>query len=57
MEGQRMEKKPGGRKKGLIIAGAVAGVLAAAYLGLCLWTGQSGQIFPTPGWRGWTCRA
>ena len=46
MEGQRMEKKPGVPKKGLIIAGAVVGVLVAAYLGVCLWAGQSQSIFP-----------
>ena len=46
MEGQRVEKKPGMPKKGLIVAGVVVGVLAAAYLGLCAWTGQSQTIFP-----------
>ena len=46
MEGQRVEQKPGKPKKGLIIAGVVVGVLAAAYLGLCAWAGQSRTIFP-----------
>ena len=46
MDEQNIEKKPGVPKKGLIIAGAVIGVLAAAYLGLCVWVGQSGTIFP-----------
>ena len=46
MEGQRIEKKPGGSKKGLIIAGVVAAVLLAAYLGLCAWVGASGKIMP-----------
>ena len=46
MEGQRVEKRPGGSRKGLIIAGAAAGILLAAYLGLCAWVGASGRILP-----------
>ena len=46
MEGQRLEKKPGGAKKGLLIAAAVVGVLATAYLGLCAWVGSQQTIFP-----------
>lgn len=46
MEGQRVAKTPGGAKKGWIIAGVLAAVLAAAYLGLCIWVGVSGKILP-----------
>lgn len=46
LEGQRVQKTPGGRKKGLIIAGAAAAVLLAAYLGLCAWVGASAAILP-----------
>ena len=46
MEGRRVEKKPGGSKKGWIIAGSVLILLAAAYLGLCIWVGMSGKILP-----------
>ena len=47
MEGQRVEKKPGGGwKKIWIIVGAVAGILLAAYLGLCAWVGSMDTIFP-----------
>ena len=46
MEGQQMEKKPGGSKKVLIIAGAAVAVVLAAYLGLCAWVGGSGKIMP-----------
>lgn len=49
MEGQRVEKKPGdgGKKKKIcIIAGAAAGVLLCAYLGLCAWVGSTDTIFP-----------
>jgi len=46
MEGQRVAKTPGGAKKGWIIAGALIAVLAAAYVGLCIWVGVSGKILP-----------
>lgn len=46
MEGQRVQKMPGGTKKALIIAGAAAGLLLAAYLGLCAWVGSRDTIFP-----------
>lgn len=46
MEGQHVEKKPGIPGKGPIIAAVVAGVLAAAYLGLCAWVGSLDVIFP-----------
>ena len=47
MEGQRVEKKlGGGSKKIWIIVGAAAGVLLAAYLGLCAWVGSMDTIFP-----------
>lgn len=49
MDGQRVEKKPGdgGKKKKIcIIAGAAAGVLLCAYLGLCVWVGGMDTIFP-----------
>ena len=46
MDGQRAAKIPDGSKKGLVIAGIVIGVLAAAYLGLCAWVGMSDKIMP-----------
>ena len=51
MQGRRVEKKPaakkpGGSKKGPIIAVAVVGVVLAAYLGLCAWVGASDKIMP-----------
>lgn len=45
MENQRMGKKPG-TKKGLIVAGAIAAVALAAYLGLCFWVGQQDSVLP-----------
>lgn len=51
MQGRRVnkkpaEKKPGGSKKGPIIAVSVVGVVLAAYLGLCAWVGASDKIMP-----------
>ena len=49
MDGQRVEKKPGdgGKKKKIcIIAGAAAGLLLCAYLGLCAWVGSMDTIYP-----------
>ena len=46
MEGQRVQKMPGGPQKGLIIAGVAAAVHLAAYLGLCAWVGASNAILP-----------
>jgi len=46
MEGQRVEKGPGGSKKGLIAACAAVVVLLGAYLGLCAWVGSMDTIFP-----------
>ena len=37
MDGQRIAKSEGSRKRGWIIAGAAASVLAAAYLTTCAW--------------------
>ena len=44
MEGKHLEKKSGGGKIWLVIAGLTV-LLAAAYLGLCAWVGGQG-IFP-----------
>lgn len=46
MEGQRVEKKPEGKKKIWVIAGAAAAVVLCAYLGLCAWVGSQSTIFP-----------
>ena len=47
MEGQRVAKSGGGRKKlPWIIAGTAAAVLAAGYLGLCAWAAQRETILP-----------
>lgn len=48
MEGRRLEKKEegGGKKLPWIITGAVAGTLAAAYLGLCAWAVSRDTILP-----------
>ena len=46
MEGQREAKKEGGSKLPWIIAGGVAGVLAAAYLGTCAWAAGRETILP-----------
>jgi len=47
MEGQRVAKQEGGgSKRPWIITGAVAGVLAAAYLGVCAWASGRDAILP-----------
>lgn len=46
MEGQRVDKSKGGSKLPLIISGAVVGVLAAAYLGVCAWASGRDVILP-----------
>ncbi len=46
MEGQRMEKVPGGAKKGLAVAGVIAVAAVAVYLGLCAWVRQQDAILP-----------
>ncbi len=48
MAGERELKPAGGGKKktALIVCGAVVGVLAAGYLGLCAWVGASGTAMP-----------
>ena len=47
MEGQRVAKKGGGGGKlPWIITGAVAGVLAAAYIGTCVWASGRDTILP-----------
>lgn len=47
MEGQRIAKtEGGGGKLPLVIAGAVVGVLAAAYLGVCAWASGREVILP-----------
>lgn len=46
MEGQRIEQKSGGFRKGPVIAGIVVAVLIAAYLGLCAWVGASNRVMP-----------
>ena len=46
MEGQRVAKSEGGGKLPLIITGAVVGVLAAAYLGVCAWASSQEAILP-----------
>lgn len=46
MGGQRLEKKPGGGKKGWAIAGGIVAAAAAAYLGLCAWVGGNDQVMP-----------
>jgi len=46
MEGQRVEKTQGGRRKGPIIAALVVAVVLCAYLGLCAWVGSSDKILP-----------
>jgi vancomycin resistance protein YoaR len=46
MEGRHEEKKPGRAKRGWLAAGTTAGILIAAYLGLCAWVGTSDKILP-----------
>lgn len=46
MEGQRVAKSKGGGKLPVIAAGAAAGVLAAAYLGICAWAAGQDVILP-----------
>ena len=46
MEGSRVAKKEGGSKLPWIIAGSVAGVLAAAYLGLCAFAMNRNAVLP-----------
>lgn len=46
MEGQRVAKKEGGGRLPWIITGAVVGILAAAYIGLCAWAGNRQEILP-----------
>ena len=47
MEGTRVAKKEGGGgRKPWIITGAIIGVLAAAYLGLCAWAMSRNTILP-----------
>ena len=45
MEGQRVAKG-GGSKLPLIVTGTVAGLLAAAYLGVCAWASGKDEILP-----------
>ena len=44
MEGARMQKAPGGRKRSWIVLAAVLAVLLCAYLGLCAWAGAQGVL-------------
>lgn len=46
MDGQRIAKSEGSRKRGWIIAGAAASVLAAAYLTTCAWVSGKDAILP-----------
>ena len=46
MDGQRVAKKEGGGKLPWIITGTVAGVLAAAYIGVCAWASGRDAILP-----------
>ena len=46
MAGQREQKKPGGGQKPGLMIGGVIGVLLAAYLGLCFWVQNNGQVMP-----------
>lgn len=49
MEGRREAKGPArraGTKRYVILAGAVLGALAAAYLALCAWVAASGRVLP-----------
>ena len=46
MGGQRIAKNEGGSRLPWILAGGAAGVLAAAYLGLCVWAGGRDAILP-----------
>ncbi len=46
MKGQREAKSEGGNKLPWIIAGAIIGILAAAYLGLCAWAASRDTILP-----------
>ena len=46
MEGQRVDKSGSGGRKPWIIGGALAGVLAAAYLGVCAWAAGQDTILP-----------
>ena len=44
MEGERVQKAPGGGKKWIIAAAAVVAVVLCAYLGLCAWAGAQGVM-------------
>ena len=44
MEGERVQKAPGGGKKWIIAAAAVVAVVLCAYLGLCAWAGVQGVM-------------
>ena len=44
MEGARMQKAPGGRKRSWIVLAAVLAVLVGGYLGLCAWVGAQGVL-------------
>ena len=46
MDGQRIAKKEGGSKLPWIVTGVTVGVLAAAYIGLCVWAGSRQTILP-----------
>lgn len=46
MEGRRVAKTGGGGRLPLIITGAVVGVVAAAYLGVCAWASGREAILP-----------
>ncbi len=46
MKGQREAKQEGGNRRPWIIAGAVVGVLAAAYIGTCAWASARSAILP-----------
>ena len=46
MDGQRIAKKEGGGKLPWVITGALAAVLAAAYLGVCAWAAGRSTMLP-----------